>query len=100
MARNRVEIEGRVLANDGLRRTPAGLPCLNLRLGHESQQREAGHERKVQCEMEAVAYGEPAERLAGLKEGDPVGLAGFLERRSLRDPRPMLHITEFEIKEQ
>ncbi|TCJ17242.1 primosomal replication protein N [Parasulfuritortus cantonensis] len=92
-------MEGRVLANDGLRRTPAGLASLNLRLGHESPQREAGHERKVQCELEAVAYGDPAMRLAALTEGATVGLAGFLERKSLRDPRPILHITEFEIKE-
>ncbi|MFZ5483331.1 MAG: primosomal replication protein N [Pseudomonadota bacterium] len=97
MTLNRVEIEGRVLASDGLRRTPAGLPCLQLRIGHESQQREAGHEREVRCELDTVAYGLPAETLAGLKDGDTVRLAGFLERKSLRDPRLMLHITEYEI---
>lgn len=99
MERNRVEIEGRVLGSDGLRRTPAGLASLTVRLVHESQQREAGHDRTVHCELEAVAYGDPATELAGLKEGDTVNLAGFLERKSRRDPRPMLHITEFEIKE-
>ncbi|NTV97134.1 MAG: primosomal replication protein N [Thiobacillus sp.] len=92
-------MEGRVLVTDGLRRTPAGLPCLNLRLLHESQQREADHERRVSCEMESVAYGQPASLLAKLKEGDRVRLTGFLERKSLRDPRPILHVTEFEIKE-
>ena len=99
MERNRVEIEGRVAASDGLRRTPAGLPCLQLRIEHESQQHEAGFARKVSCELDTVAYGEPAARLAGLREGNTVRLAGFLERKSLRDPRPMLHITEYEIKE-
>ncbi|MDD3528649.1 MAG: primosomal replication protein N [Gallionellaceae bacterium] len=99
MERNRVEIDGRVVASDGLRRTPAGLPCLTLRLAHESQQREAGFDRKAGCELDAVAYGEPATDMARLKEGDLLWLAGFLERKSLRDPRPVLHITEFEIKE-
>ncbi|MFA5083436.1 MAG: primosomal replication protein N [Hydrogenophilaceae bacterium] len=97
MELNRVEIEGRVAASDGLRRTPAGLPSLNLRLEHESPQREAGHDRKVNCELEAVAYGEPATKLASLREGDLVRLAGFLERKSLRDPRPILHVTAYEL---
>jgi primosomal replication protein N len=99
LERNRVEIEGRVAASDGLRRTPAGLPCLQLRLAHESQQSEAGHDRKVSCELDTIAYGEPAKHMAGIKEGDTVRLIGFLERKSLRDSRPILHVTEYEIKE-
>jgi primosomal replication protein N len=97
LERNRVEIEGRVVVADGLRRTPAGLPSLTLRIEHESQQSEAGHERRVTCEMDTVAYGEPATRLAALKEGATVRLAGFLERKSLRDPRPILHVTAHEL---
>jgi primosomal replication protein N len=97
LERNRVEIEGRVIAADGLRRTPAGLPSLTLRIEHESQQSEAGFTRKVSCELDTVAYGEPATKLAGIKEGAMVRLAGFLERKSLRDARPMLHITAYEL---
>ncbi|MDD5366700.1 MAG: primosomal replication protein N [Gallionellaceae bacterium] len=97
MELNRVEIEGRVAASDGLRRTPAGLPSLLLRIEHESGQREAGHERRVLCELETIAYGEPATNMAGLKEGNRVRLAGFLERKSLRDPRPILHVTAYEL---
>ncbi len=97
MERNRVEIEGRVAASDGLRRTPSGLPCLTLRIEHDSQQTEAGHERRVNCELETIAFGEPATRMSGVKPGDQLKLAGFLERKSLRDPRPILHVTEYEL---
>jgi primosomal replication protein N len=97
LERNRVEIDGRVVACDGLRRTPAGLPSLLLRIEHESGQREAGHERRVSCELETIAYGEPAGKMAGLKEGDQVRLTGFLERKSLRDFRPILHVTAHEL---
>jgi primosomal replication protein N len=97
LERNRVEIEGRVVVNDGLRRTPAGLPSLLLRIAHESRQREAGHDRQISCELETIAYGEPAASLAGLKEGNLVRLTGFLERKSLRDPRPIMHVTAHEL---
>jgi hypothetical protein len=35
--------------------------------------------------------------MAGLKEGDQVRLTGFLERKSLRDFRPILHVTAHEL---
>ena len=97
MERNRVEIDGRVIGNDGLRRTPAGLPSLLLRIEHESGQHEAGHERRVSCELETIAFGEPASKMASLKEGEQLRLVGFLERKSLRDPRPILHVTAYEL---
>jgi primosomal replication protein N len=94
---NRVELGGQVVYNDGLRHTPAGLASLLLRLAHASEQSEAGHSRRVECELEAVAFGKPAERLAGLEVGARVGLSGFLDRKGLRDSRPILHVTGFEL---
>ncbi len=84
------------MLNDGLRHTPGGIPSLRLRLSHASEQTEAGCQRQVECELEGLAFGPAAQALAGLKTGDPVRLAGFLERRGRRDPQPILHITEFE----
>jgi primosomal replication protein N len=37
-----------------LRYTPAGLPALDLRLEHESLQREAGSERQVKASVKAI----------------------------------------------
>ena len=94
---NRVELAGRVLEHGGLRRTPAGLARLELRIRHESSQCEAGRERPVACEAEVLCFGEVAERLARVAPGSSLGLIGFLDRRGARDPRPILHVTEFEL---
>jgi primosomal replication protein N len=47
-----------------LRYTPAGIPALDCVLKHASVQAEAGGNRKVDCELAAVAFGDPATALA------------------------------------
>ena len=61
-----------------LRYTPAGLPAVNLRLEHESQQTEAGHTRDVKAAIKAVAFGATAERLARQNIGSRWTFHGFL----------------------
>ncbi len=97
MAHNRVEIDGCVVKHDGLRHTPGGLPSLQLRLAHASEQTEAGRQRPVECELEALAFGKPAQELAGVPEGAQVRLIGFLERKGARDRWPIVHVTEYEL---
>ena len=48
---------------ESLRYTPAGLPAINLRLEHESQQAEAGHPRAVKAAIKAGWQTEPEELL-------------------------------------
>jgi primosomal replication protein N len=94
---NRVEIEGLVVHSDSLRHTPGGLPSLQLRLRHASEQTEADRPRRVECELEALAFGKPAQQLAGLTVGTQIRLIGFLERKGARDPWPIMHVTEYEL---
>ena len=61
-----------------LRYTPAGLPALDLRLEHESQQQEAGVQRQVKAAIKAVAFGALAERLARQALGSSWEFSGFL----------------------
>ena len=63
---------------EALRYTPAGLPAINLRLEHESQQTEAGHPRAVKAAIKAVAFGAMAERLARQNIGSLWTFSGFL----------------------
>ena len=72
MARNRLELSARLLERGALRHTPAGLAALEFKLGHESEQDEAGAKRKVQ---------------------------GFLSAKSKRSKKLMLHVTEIEFVE-
>ncbi|MCX7674104.1 MAG: primosomal replication protein N [Thiobacillaceae bacterium] len=97
---NRLELGGRIVHHGGLRHTPAGLPAVELNLAHVSQQAEAGHVRRVACELPAVAYGDTALALAGVREGSALVLSGFVERRSQRDDRLVLHITGFDLIEE
>ncbi len=100
MRANHLEIVGRIVMSGGLRHTPAGLPSLQLKLAHTSEQSEAGHRRRVECEVEALAFGGAATALAGLPSGSQVGLTGFLDRRSARNPQPVLHVTGYVLIEE
>ena len=61
-----------------LRYTPAGLPALDIRLEHESLQREAGADRQVMASVKALAFGALAERLARQALGSVWRFQGFL----------------------
>ena len=61
-----------------LRYTPAGLPALDLRLEHESQQSEAGVVRIVRASVKALAFGALAERLARQALGSRWLFQGFV----------------------
>ncbi len=64
-----------------LRYTPAGLPALDIRLEHESLQREAGANRQVKASVKALAFGALAERLARQALGSVWRFQGFLATR-------------------
>ncbi len=61
-----------------MRYTPAGLPALDIRLEHESLQREAGADRQVKASVKALAFGALAERLARQALGSVWRFQGFL----------------------
>ena len=57
---NAVALSGELKEIEPLRHTPAGIPLLNFRLAHKSQQMEAGYKRQVDCELNGIAIGEVA----------------------------------------
>ena len=75
---------------------PAGIPALDCVLRHASVQPEAGGERKVECELTAVAFGEPAIALAKIATGTELRCKGFLARRYRTGITLALHVNEFE----
>ena len=99
MAQNRVELSGRLLERGALRHTPAGLAALEFKLGHESEQDEAGSRRKVQAEIGAIAFEANARLIAGRPLGSEVKVQGFLSAKSRRSKKLMLHVTNIEFVE-
>jgi primosomal replication protein N len=96
---NRVTVAGRLIELDALRHTPGGVPVINFRLQHDSVQTEAGAERKVSCEIAAVAFEREARLLAAARLGSNVKVTGFLAAKSRTSRSVVLHATEVEFKE-
>jgi primosomal replication protein N len=96
---NRLTLDATLAERGDLRHTPAGIPALECVLRHASIQSEAGGERKVDCELAAVAFGEPAIALARLPAGSALRCKGFLARRYRTGITVALHVNEFESKE-
>jgi len=96
---NRVEISGVVTELKALRYTPAGIPVVEFRLRHDSERAEAGARRRIEAEIEAVAFEAQARLLAGTALGRGLKAEGFLCAKSRRSRRPVLHVTEIEFVE-
>ena len=84
---------------DTLRHTPAGIPVLKFRIRHESSQAEAGGARKVNCEMNVVAFEREAKLLAAAKLGSSMTITGFLAAKSRAGRSLVLHATKVEFEQ-
>jgi primosomal replication protein N len=68
-------------------------------IGHQSEQLEAGHPRRVECEIRAIALGETAKWLEAATPGIEVRVTGFLAARSRESKQLRLHILTIEFVE-
>ena len=93
---NRLAIAATLARRDALRTTPAGVPAIELLLEHRSEQPEGGVMRRVDCELEAIAFGAVAEAIAKLKPGTRLRCEGFLARRWRTGTSLALHVDRFE----
>lgn len=91
---NAVALSGELVAIEPLRHTPAGIPLLNFKIAHKSQQIEAGYKRQVECEMNAVAIGDTAAEISKLQAGRGISVSGFLNRKNRMSAQLILHVTK------
>ena len=89
-------LDARLQARETLRYTPAGVPVLDFALAHESTQVESGSERRVACELAAVALGPVARELAAVAPGAHIRCRGFLARRYRTGMSVALHVNAFD----
>lgn len=99
MNRNQVVLTGRLIERKELRFTPAGLPALDVRIGHASGQVEAGSPREVSLEVEAVALGPVAESLSRAATDRSYRFEGFLAQRGRASRLLVLHLNKFDLNE-
>ena len=92
---NRIRLRARLVARDTMRYTPAGLPAIDARFRHSGSVTEAGTERTLDFEFDALALGPVAERLSALPLDAETELDGFVAPRSRRGTRLVVHINEY-----
>ena len=97
---NRFTLDAMLAQRDDLRYTPAGMPVLELTLAHTSSQAEAGGERKVDCEIAAIAFADIARELASVETGTALRCEGFIARRYRTGTSVALHISRFDLTER
>ncbi len=93
---NRLTLDATLSARNDLRYTPAGIPAVDCTLLHASMQPEAGGERRVECELHAVAFADVALALGRLTVGSELRVTGFLARRYRTGVTVAMHITNIE----
>ena len=92
-------LSGKLVELDALRYTPAGIPVVNFRLSHTSEQIEAGAARAVQCEVAGMAFEREARLIAAATPGMQVKVTGFMAGRSSGSKQLVLHATNIEFVE-
>ena len=75
------------------------MAAVEFKLGHESEQDEAGGKRTIQAEVAAIAFETQARLLANASLGSNLKLQGFLGAKSKRSKRLVLHVTNIEFIE-
>ena len=92
-------LSGKLIELDTLRYTPAGIPVVNFRLSHASEQTEAGGTRTVECEVAGLAFEREARLMAAARPGMRVKVTGFLAGKSRESKQLVLHATNIEFVE-
>lgn len=96
---NQLVLTGHLTERDALRYTPAGVPIVNFRIAHASEQLEAETPRQVELELGCMAVQEQAKLVAGAPLGIAMRLSGFVAPRSRSSRQLVLHVNTIEFKE-
>lgn len=89
---NLLVIDGEVIQIETLRYTPAGIPLMSFVVRHLSEQVEAGMQRRVECDVNAMVMGPLAEKSQSIKVGELIKVSGFIAKRSLKSTQLVMHI--------
>ena len=92
---NQLVLTARIAEVSPLRYTPAGLPVLELRLEHESQQEEASIPRSVKPSVKSIAIGQMAERIGHQALDSCWTFKGFLAT-ARNAKHPVFHLQDFQ----
>jgi len=92
---NQLKLVARILERDVLRFTPAGIPLVEAKLLHSSEQMQAGMPRLIEFEVAAIAAGEISGKFNQAELGGLFEFTGFLARKSRNSKSFVFHVTDF-----
>jgi len=95
---NELTLTGRLTERDVLRHTPAGIPLVNFRVVHESEQIEAGEARQVSLEVGCLAVEEQARLVIAAPLGAMIRVSGFLAAKGRAGKQLVLHVKRIEFE--
>ncbi|MDR0529644.1 MAG: primosomal replication protein N [Zoogloeaceae bacterium] len=98
-ASNHLCLAGRLLEKQPLRYTPSGLPIIEGRFTHHSEQWEAGVARQVECEISFLALGDTAHWMLAASYEANLVLSGFLAAKSRNRKTSVFHVQEVDFLE-
>lgn len=91
---NDLKLLAELAERDAMRYSPSGVPIINAKLKHRSQQMEAGVLRMVELEINALAAGELASRMEQLPFEESFMFSGFLAKRNRNSKSLVFHIID------
>ena len=91
---NELKLLAQLTERDVMRYSPAGVPIINAKLRHDSQQVEAGVLRIVELEINALAAGEVASRMEQLPLGGQFLFLGFMAKKNRNSKSLVFHIID------
>ena len=93
---NQFQLVAQVVERETLRYSPGGIPIVEAKLAHSSQQIEAGLPRLIEFELSAIAAGEISGRFSQIKPGQLQQFTGFMARKNRNSKSLVFHIVDFE----
>lgn len=97
ISRNLVIIGGIITDLASPRYTPAGIMVAEFKLSHCSNQQEAGIQRRIEFEFEAIAIAETAEKIICIGSGNNVEITGFIAKKNRLSNQLVLHVRDTRI---
>lgn len=93
---NELRLSAEIVERAALRHTPAGVPVIEFRLSHASEQIEGGVARQVTFEAPAIAIGDASRFVMAAPMATPLRFRGFLAKRSINAKTLVFHVIEIE----
>lgn len=90
---NQTIICGKIVELSQLRYTPTGKAIIEFKISHISNKIEASIQRRVTCEIFAVAWADMAKAISDMEVGSIVKLTGFLAKKNKISTQLVLHVT-------